>query len=212
MSDSALWVHSAFVQGDTEEGVLAIGNLSRIIPLIARQAQSLRGRWQKGMVARIACHGAAMAVLIALTISPLEQQSSVASALSDLAASVRVVFRDDHVAPGSTSTNLEDHGNPLAALLDQVSGLPHATGMYLEPAQGTDRAGRQQQHRQIRRVLRDQDRSSVIMTLLWATMSVRLKSLMAKMGRFSPEKILGDMGAEAMDNSGLSDVRLPHTY
>jgi hypothetical protein len=43
-------------------------------------------------------------------------------------------------------------------------------------------------------------------------MSIRLKLLMAKMGRFSPEMILGDMGVEAMDNSGLSDVRSPHTY
>lgn len=68
--------------------------------------------------------------------------------------------------------------------------------------------GRQQQQRQFRRVLRTHAQSSIVMSAIWTGLNHRLKSLMGKMGRFSPETSFVDLGAsnKGLDAAALADV------
>lgn len=65
-------------------------------------------------------------------------------------------------------------------------------------------SGRQQQQRQVRRVLRQYAQPSDVMSAVWLGLSHRLKALMGKMGRSAPADATGRRLAGAPN---LAEVR-----
>jgi hypothetical protein len=208
--DSARQVLFSFDSGDSEDLVLACNNLRQIIPSISRLAKAakLSSTTQSGSEPSVLV--AAVAMLISLAGSAVDQQSLASPALGALGSLVQTLYEAPSQSPnGSTDESRVQAGRSLAVLLDQLAKLPNATGKCpLLYQNATHQAGRQQQQRQIRRVLRTHAQPSIVMSAVWIGLNHRLRSLMGKMGRFSPDDSFVDLGASSrsLDTSTLADV------
>jgi hypothetical protein len=149
-------------------------------------------------------------MLISLAGSAVDQQTLASPALAALGNLVQTVYEVPSQSPnGSTDESRHQAGRSLAVLLDELAKLPNATGKFLLLDENVAHpVGRQQQQRQIRRVLRTHAQPSIVMSAVWIGLNHRLRSLMGKMGRFSPEDSFVDLSAtsRSLDTSTLADV------
>ena len=210
MTDSARQVLFAFDSGDSEDLVLACNNLRQIIPSISRLAKAAKLSSTTQSVAESSVLVASVAMLISLAGSAVDQQSLASPALAALSGLVQTVYEAPPQSPnGSTDESRVQARRSLAVLLDELAKLPNATGKsslwYWIVAH---QAGRQQQQRQIRRVLRTHAQPSIVMSAVWIGLNHRLRSLLGKMGRFSTDDSFVDLGASSrsLDTSTLADV------
>jgi hypothetical protein len=129
LTDSARQVLFSFDSGDSEDLVLACNNLRQIIPSISRLAKAakLSSTTQSGSEPSVLV--AAVAMLISLAGSGVDQQSLASPALAALGSLVQTVYETPSQSPnGSTDESRVQAGRSLAVLLDQLAKLPNATG------------------------------------------------------------------------------------
>jgi hypothetical protein len=121
----------SFDSGDSEDLVLACNNLRQIIPSISRLAKAakLSSATQSGSEPSVLV--AAVAMLISLAGSAVDQQSLASPALGALGSLVQMVYEAPSQSPnGSTDESRIQAGRSLAVLLDQLAKLPKATGKF----------------------------------------------------------------------------------
>ena len=129
MTDSARQVLFAFDSGDAEDLILAGNNLRQIIPSISRLAKAAKLSSITQSVAEPSVLVAAVAMLISLAGSAVDQQSLASPALAALGNLVHTVYESPSHSPnGSTDESRDPAGRSLAVLLDELAKLPNATG------------------------------------------------------------------------------------
>jgi hypothetical protein len=127
--DSARQVLFAFDSGDSEDLVLACNNLRQIIPSTSRLAKAAKLSSTTQSVAEPPVLVAAVAMLISLAGSAVDQQSLASPALAALADLIRTVYEvPSQSTNGSRDDSRDQAGRSLAVLLDELAKLPHATG------------------------------------------------------------------------------------
>lgn len=129
MTDSARQVLFAFDAGDSEDLVVACNNLRQIIPSISRLAKAAKLSSTTQSVAKPSVLVAAVAMLISLAGSGVDQQSLASPALAALSSLVQSVYEVPPQSPdGAMDESRVQAGRSLAVLLDQLAKLPNATG------------------------------------------------------------------------------------
>lgn len=129
MIDSSRQVLFAFDSGDSEDLVLACNNLRQIVPTISRLAKAAKLSSTTQSIAEPAVLVAAVAMLISLAGSAVDQQSLASPALAALGDLVRTVYENPSQSTnGSRDESRDLAGRSLAILLEELAKLPHATG------------------------------------------------------------------------------------
>jgi hypothetical protein len=133
MTDASRQVLFAFDSGDSEDLVLACTNLWQIIPAVSQLAKSaMLSSPTRGVESAILV--TTVAAAFSLARSPVEQQASTSLVLSALSDIVRIAFNSAPQFEGqSRDESRHQSGLRIANLLDELSRLPHATGMFFTP-------------------------------------------------------------------------------
>jgi hypothetical protein len=129
--DSARQVLFAFDSGDSEDLVLACNNLRQIIPTVCQLVKAAKLSSSAQSIAEPAVLVAAVAMLISLAGSAVDQQSLASPALAALGNLTRTVYdTPSQSANGSRDDSRDQAGRSLVVLLEELAKLPHATGTF----------------------------------------------------------------------------------